>query len=165
MLWLLWLAMKRWAHRLLMRDRDQAWRRIRDGENDEDGGETKVVVLLNTDQVTTVQTPPEHDLKTVSLDENNETVSSDNKIGLPLSNYPESNLSVIGLIDATLLSFVVNVLLSHPFKSIIMLNRTDSEKQETQQHETTKQEEEESDEQVFQYSPSPAERMALEERF
>lgn len=81
------------------------------------------------------------------------------RVGIKLSEIPDSNVSVVGHVDHNLLSFVANILMSHNLKSIIMLKKR---KPPVKLLESQKKEDEE--EEIFVYKPSRAERTFLEER-
>jgi hypothetical protein len=120
---------------------------------------TKVIVVLNTDTVRTIQGVHNKDqLPTITIQDKDDEEEEKNpgRIALRMKHMNEANLSVIGHVDHNLLSFVMNVLLSHQLKSIVMLKK--SEKSLEKIEDTEKQE-------IFVYEPPRAERDYLEGRF
>jgi hypothetical protein len=119
---------------------------------------TKVIVVLNTDTVRTIQGVHNKDeLPTISIDEGGDEEKKPGRIALRLKHIPDANVSVIGHTDHNMLSFVMNILLSHKLKSIVILKKSDIPEQ---------REDEDSDKQdILMYEPSRAERSYLEERF
>jgi hypothetical protein len=117
---------------------------------------TKVIVVLNTNAVRTIQgIHGKDELPTIAIDENSDEDKKHGRIALRLKQIPEANVSVIGHTDHNMLSFVMNILLSHKLKSIVVLKKVD---EENKQNDTEKQD-------ILMYHPSRAERSYLEERF
>lgn len=122
----------------------------------EPSDETKVIIVLNTDTVSTVQGPETvQELHTVPIPHQPDT----GNIALRLHHFEQDNVSVLGHVDSNLLSFVMNILLSHNVKSIVMLKKKSAPiKMEQPLTEEEKQG-------IMVYEPSKAERHSLEERF
>jgi hypothetical protein len=117
---------------------------------------TKVIVVMNTNAVRTIQgIHGKDELPTIAIDENSDEDKKHGRIALRLKQIPEANVSVIGHTDHNMLSFVMNILLSHKLKSIVVLKKVD---EENKQNDTEKQD-------ILMYHPSRAERSYLEERF
>ena len=160
-------------------------------DDDDDMEDTRVIIVLNSDLVRTVQGAETLDeLKTLTLSKEEEEEALDpqkdnpGRIALRLKQFRDSKVSVLGHVNHNLLSFLINILLSHKVKSLIMLKKTtedlslidpamlDVESRMTLQ--TSKQilrdrsiEESRDPESqdIFVYQPSRAERSHLEERF
>ncbi|KAL0482434.1 hypothetical protein AKO1_000476 [Acrasis kona] len=130
-------------------------RRWRDEESEQES-KTSVIVVLNTDNLRTIQGPQsKDDLMMVSMDKSSE--AQDDRIALRLKHYPDSNVSVTGHVDHNLLSFVMNILLSHRLKSIVIMKKSNLQ--------PLQNEEDDDVQDIFAYKPSKAERTNLEERF
>jgi cytoplasmic iron level regulating protein YaaA (DUF328/UPF0246 family) len=160
-------------------------------KNDDEEDDTRVIVVLNTDVVRTIQGVDTLDeLRMLNLNSEEERDELDpqkdtpGRIALRLKQFRDSKVSVLGHVNHNLLSFLVNVLLSHKVKSIVMLKKTNQDLslidpseldieqrmtlQTTKQILRDEQEQELTDpdsQEIFVYKPSRAERNFLEERF
>ncbi len=161
-----------------------------DGDDPDD---TRVIIVLNSDFVRTVQgvdtldeltqlsLSPEEQAR--ELDVHN-MHSAPGRIALRLKHFRDSRVSVLGHVNHNLLSFLVNVLLSHKVKGLIMLKKTTDDlslidpaslhMEDRMQLATTKQilrdeqverSTDPDSQEIFVYEPSRAERSFLEERF
>jgi hypothetical protein len=159
--------------------------------NNDHDDDTRVIIVLNTDQVRTVQGVDTLDeLKQLTLNAEEQAQELDpqkdtpGRIALRLKQFRDSRVAVLGHTNHNLLSFLVNILLSHKVKSLIMLKKTredlsllDPEKlnvEDRMQLETRKQiirdeqiasQRDPDSQDIFVYEPSRAERTFLEERF
>lgn len=161
-----------------------------DQDNPDD---TRVIIVLNSDYVRTVQgvdTLDELTQLTLTPEEQSRELDAQNtstapgRIALRLKHFQDSRVSILGHVNHNLLSFLVNVLLSHKVKGLIMLKKTTDDlslidpaslvMEDRMQLATTKQilkdeyvksQIDPDSQEIFAYEPSRAERTFLEERF
>ena len=108
---------------------------------------TKVILLLNTDILQTIQSRN-------SSEEPLYTLNSDSGHIALKSETTDPNLSIVSKVDENLLSYIMNVVMKYPYDTVVMLK----------QNKIKEEIEEKEKEEIYVNKPSRAERGYLEER-
>ena len=136
------------------------WNVIYSSRKHQANNATKIILLFNTDTIRSIIGPKNYEeLTTTTINDNDKNTIS---VKLNPRSFTEN---IIGQMDQNLLSFMTNILLSHPIQSLVILRREkpDIKKRIEKLSKTTKKSIPNED--IFTYSPSRAEREYLEERF
>jgi hypothetical protein len=110
--------------------------------------QTKVIVLLNTDTLQTIQTSDKSEEPLYTLHSDSGHIALKGKTN-------KKNLSIISKVDENLLSYVMNVIMKYPYDTVVMLKTN-----ETKESNSGNPQEED----IYVNKPSRAERGFLEER-